>query len=120
MFKKELTEEQIMAKEAKKAERAERRAELKQHVQNGIDAAIEIAVPMVAGVVIPFAALIGICWVAGNSAQKKQDAKDDILAQGYGFTGHDDPGFVKMQYEDGKEIAKNYFTAKGGFEDTNS
>ena len=113
MFKKELTEEQIEAREAKKAERAERRARLKQHVQSGVYSAVEIAIPMVAGIVLPMAALIGICYVAGNSAQKEQDAKDDLLAQGYGYSGHDDPEFVKMKYEDQKNLYNNYVDALG-------
>jgi hypothetical protein len=101
----EMNEEELKEYRAKQARKAER----KEVFMDGV-AAIG---GCMAAIVVPFLVIWGIGAATNKSAEKKQNLKDDGLAQAYGYSDHNDPGFIKFKHEEQLEQNALYFKAIG-------
>ena len=103
MSKKNMTEEERQALEAKKAEKKARREERWEKFKDGF---CEVGGAMLP-IVLPMLAMIGV-GVAGSASQKKTESRktrernemDDLLAQGKGFSGRKDPKYIAWKYDE--------------------
>lgn len=110
MFKKEMTEEQRLAKEAAKANKRAKRAARREKFLDGLAEVGGVMAP----IAVPILAIAGASLLGSMSANKKeknkkreQDEYDDLLAQGKGFTGRKDPKWIAYQYDQANRIEEN-------------
>ena len=110
---RELTEEQKRIREEKKARRAERRENVRESIEDVKDKVAENFVPVLLGIVLPVGAFVGLCTAIVVASTKSENAYNDRLAHGYGFTDRNDPGYVRLKYENQREENLLYLKAKG-------
>ena len=103
MAKKNMTEEEKKALEAKKAEKKARREARWEKFKDGF---CEVGGAMLP-IALPVLAMIGVSVAASASSSKDERRKtrerneiDDLLAQGKGFEGRKDPKYIAWKYDE--------------------
>lgn len=112
MSKKNMTEEEKKALEAKKAEKKARREARWEKFKDGF---AEVGGAMLP-ITLPVLAMIGVSVAASSSVKKDERSKtrerneiDDLLAQGKGFEGRRDPKYIAWKYdEESRKEEKKY------------